>query len=345
MIDSIGIYRYRLPLTHTITWNNTNNSTRDGLLICITCDNHQGWGEISPLPGFSLESLNDAIEQAITYSNFYLNEQFSPLNLTLTNVWPSVQFGFELGEYNQNILHHSPKHPIFIESCMLMTPELLEKNSNQLNEPIRNGYKAVKIKVGAKLLNQDINLVHRVCEANPDIELRIDANRSWSLSESLDFVGEMRSVPISFIEEPLKDIHGLGEFTQRSPIPLALDETLRESEAEKFIEYAQVYILKPSLYGGISDSLKIIDDALFTGKRCIISSSYETGIGMNGLLELACNLPDEIHGLDTYRIFKEDIFKSPSPLIGPNIELHRNSIKKNDLNFDVIEKVWERSKL
>jgi len=338
-IDSINIYHYRLPLLYSINWNNRINHHREGLLICLTSGEYEGWGEISPLVGFSQESLQEAMDQAINLSKRFLQSSSKSADFSDTELFPSVQFGFELAQYHLKLPHQSTNLQPSIACCMLFTPEILHHVS-LLDKPLRNGFKAVKIKVGRRTIEEDIELVHRVCETNHGVEIRLDANRSWTLKEFFFFLDGVENLSLSYIEEPLKYKIDLKQVANHSRIPIALDETLREIDAENFKQYADVYILKPALSGGFNHTLKEIYDARTNGIRCVISSSYESGVGMTGLLELANNIPDEIHGLDTYRIFKEDVFKSTLPLIGPSIELPRQTIRKTDLNFSILEKVW-----
>jgi len=63
------LYHYSRPF---------NGQVREGLLLCLKDQEKEGWGEISPLPGFSRESLDEALDDF----------------LTETYALPSVQFGY-----------------------------------------------------------------------------------------------------------------------------------------------------------------------------------------------------------------------------------------------------------
>ena len=63
-IAAFKIYSYKIPLVSALTMKGQHTANREGLFIRLTDDNgRHGWGEISQLPGFSSESLNDIVAQ------------------------------------------------------------------------------------------------------------------------------------------------------------------------------------------------------------------------------------------------------------------------------------------
>jgi len=335
MVDRFDIYKYRLPLIHPMTWGNTQHIHRTGLLICLSSSSYEGWGEISPLPGFSQESLMQAIEQAIHHAKLLLNSTSTSLYTEYHHIHPSVLFGFELAHHNlRRALDHQPPTTSFSIASSKLVPHELRNHSDQSS---MNGYQAIKLKVGRKTLHQDIDFVHYIHDENPDIKIRIDANRGWTLKDAMEFVDCTRGLRLDYIEEPLIDTTQLFQFAKYSPIPLALDETLRESDAERYKTLADVFVIKPTLFGGRTTTLELINLSQTHQKRFVISSSYESGVGMLGLLELAHHCPDEIHGLDTYQIFQRDVFTNLLPLKGSMLQTDINSVTKSDLDISSME--------
>ncbi len=51
------IYQFSLPIESSRILRQQKLKTRDGFLIHLQENNFQGWGEISPLPEFSVETL------------------------------------------------------------------------------------------------------------------------------------------------------------------------------------------------------------------------------------------------------------------------------------------------
>ena len=56
------VYRYSLPMEAGVVLRNQRLKTRDGLLVSLWQDEKTGWGEIAPLPGFSVEDITQAQE-------------------------------------------------------------------------------------------------------------------------------------------------------------------------------------------------------------------------------------------------------------------------------------------
>lgn len=57
---SAQVYRWQIPMDAGVVLRDRRLKTRDGLFIHLRDDAQEGWGEISPLPGFSVESLEEA---------------------------------------------------------------------------------------------------------------------------------------------------------------------------------------------------------------------------------------------------------------------------------------------
>ncbi len=63
-LSGFELYRYELPLSEPLTLGGATLHHREGLLLELAGEGGAvGWGEASPLPGFSRESLEEATEQ------------------------------------------------------------------------------------------------------------------------------------------------------------------------------------------------------------------------------------------------------------------------------------------
>jgi len=62
-------------------------------------------------------------------------------------------------------------------------------------------------------------------------------------------------------------------------------------------------VIKPSVLGGIVMALDWIEEARSLGKKAVISSAFESSVGMEVLKALAC-VTGNISGLGTERWFK-----------------------------------------
>ncbi len=63
------VYRWQLPMDAGVVLRERRLKTRDGLLLRLRDGEREGWGEISPLPGFSLETLDEAQAALLAWAN------------------------------------------------------------------------------------------------------------------------------------------------------------------------------------------------------------------------------------------------------------------------------------
>lgn len=252
------LFRYDLPLlTSPLPL-----SVRSGLLL----QTEQGWGEIAPLPGFSKETLEEALEDLE-------REQL-----------PSVQFGFT-----------SLQKP-FPKSFPEISISALASTLEEASKAISAGSRTLKIK--AKSPEETLRLLSCI-EKPPSLQLRIDVNRKWSFPEAVFFFKNLDPSNLEYVEEPVNDPHTIAELP---PLPIALDETLLQEDAEQFCSLPHVValVLKPTLLGNR------INRFLLMKKKLVFSSSFESPIGLMHIAHMQKHYaPQHAAGLDTARYFKE----------------------------------------
>ena len=340
VIDSINIYRYDLRLTSPIAWDRQARTRRRGLLVCLGRGDDSGWGDIAPLPGFSAESLTEAQAWGKAFAKEILESPLRTLDLSAIKIPPSVRFGFELALRNlDTAIRNQCPHDISAITCCGLIGHQKNRQIHLAHSLVSSDYRAVKLKLGRQSLEEDLNTVHTICGKYPKLEVRVDANRSWSIKTAKKFVRATQNLRLDYLEEPLKDKTELVELARNCNIPIALDETLREPDAEEFHKIADVHVLKPTLAGGFYSTLAHIEQATQENARCIISSSYESGVGMLGLIELARMLPEEIHGLDTHKVFERDVFRVPLQLSGPKLKPEEPT-KSHIIDQSILRRVW-----
>ena len=336
-VTGFGLYRFRLPLTEPLVLKGATLEHREGLLLSLEGeDGAVGWGETSPLPGFSSESLPDAARELGDLAASVVGREVAgdwigadgtlPRMLDRTDLAPSVRFGFELAAWNLYAASRGVVLPALIsERAAAVVPlnGLLAGPSAEGPEEARrmreDGYEAVKLKVGGRRVEEDVSLVRAVKEAlGESVALRLDANRAWKLDEALEFARGIEGVRVEYLEEPLADPAGLEAFTRSCGVPVALDESLVGMAPGSLEEhrYAGAVVMKPSLLGGISRVLRLADRAMNLGIRPVVSSAYETGVGTAALVALASGIGGGgiPAGLDTYRRLAGDVVDPRLPL-------------------------------
>ncbi len=297
------LYSFSLPMEAGIILRYQRLKTRDGLLVCLQNGDNEGWGEISPLPEFSQETLTEATAEAINWLNEWVNEgEISESAL------PSVAFGCScaLAELRDELPEQADyrKAPL----CSGDPDDLI------LSLDAMDGEKVAKVKVGLYEAVRDGMVANILLEAVPELKLRLDANRSWTRAKADGFAKyvnpEYRS-RIAFLEEPCKTREESLQFSADTGIAIAWDESVREPGFKVESQPGVVaIIIKPTLTGSLSYCRSLIDAAHKLGLQAVISSSIETSFGLTQLARVANWLtPNTIPGLDTVSLIQSQLVR------------------------------------
>lgn len=299
---------------------------RNGFLISVTDElQNISFGECSPLPGLSGETLEDAerILKGLQYqlNGFILGENLESVSDLLAefHLVPSLQFALEqaiiglIFRRNKSFLRDSFLNvkPEFDVNAVIGLGEA-ENVLHSINEKIGKGYRTFKIKIGREDFNLDLGLIEKVIELfGSKIKIRLDANQKWSFENATSYINQISQYDIEYIEEPCDSINCNLQIANISKIPIALDESIRSiNEASHMINESKInfIVLKPMIYGGIISSLHLIKDSQRKDKKVILSSSFESAVGKSALVFLAATTNHSYaHGLATSEYFVRDI--------------------------------------
>lgn len=299
----VTLYRYSLPMDAGVILRNQRLKTRDGLIVCLRDGEHEGWGEIAPLPEFSHETLEQAQEAALGD----LQQWLAGHSLS-ENALPSVAFGLScaLAELSGEL----PTQADYRKA------PLCSGDPDELFAVLQAipGEKVAKVKVGLYEAVRDGMVVNVLLEALPDLKLRLDANRSWTRAKADGFAKyvnpEWRN-RIAFLEEPCKTRDESRDFARTTGIAIAWDESVREPdfrvEAE---EGVAAIVIKPTLTGSLQRCQQLITEAHRVGLEAVISSSIESSLGLTQLARVAAWLtPDTVPGLDTLDLMQAQLIR------------------------------------
>lgn len=214
----LTIYRYSVPIH---LWN----SEQKGLLIHVQNGEEIGWGEVLPLPGRSVETLDEALNQLLNLEKGFSGPLFNSVAFALKSAllplpasfsWPAALFF--MGSVSQ-IMHQFETYP-------------------------RAGFSHAKLKLKDLSLPDAILITKKLKE---HFLLRLDINLQWSQKELKEFCSYFHPDDFDYIEDPGYDL---------SPFPVAYDELPAPSP-----EALQIW--KPSVKGIPSSSHNIILGSAF----------------------------------------------------------------------------------
>ncbi|MBT3219767.1 MAG: hypothetical protein HN348_11795 [Proteobacteria bacterium] len=177
-----------------------------------------------------------------------------------------------------------------------------EEEEPRIRAKMEEGYRTFMIKAGALPIDEDIARVRAIEDAfGGSININVDANQGWNLSETLDFMEGTKGCHLDFVEQP---VHGHKLPAQeiiraRATHPLSADEgvqTVHQASALLRMNLVDIFSLKVSKNGGISRTHHIGQMARGFDVQCLVNSMIELGISQAAALQLAASLPNLLPG-------------------------------------------------
>ncbi|MDX6182836.1 o-succinylbenzoate synthase [Flavobacterium sp. Fl-77] len=268
--------------------------------IVLEENGKKGIGECGILRGLSADDRDDYKEKlSWVCQNIDLGEKVLWESLL---EFPSIQFGIEMAflslkSVNPYLLFPSDftnnSKSITINGLVWMGEPAFMKE--QIEEKLTEGFTCIKLKIGAIDFSKELELLHfiRAHFSAEQIEIRVDANGAFALSEALDKLHKLNIFQLHSIEQPIKkgDIRAMADLCKTAPFPIALDEELigifTFDEKEKLLQEIkpQYIILKPSFIGGFRGTQEWIDLAERYKIAWWITSALESNIGLNAIAQ------------------------------------------------------------
>jgi len=148
--------------------------------------------------------------------------------------------------------------------------------SNGLSPQITPEFTTIKLKVGHMNYDELSTLATTLTPYKNSHIFRFDANRQWALADALKNTALFEHLHIDYIEEPTQDPNDQLRFFETTKINYAQDES-------PFVPQKglKARIIKPSLMGSIHDTFKAIEEARIHGIQPILSSTYESEVGLS----------------------------------------------------------------
>jgi L-Ala-D/L-Glu epimerase len=295
-------------------------STRESLVVRLgDSSGNCGWGEASPLPGYSPDNLLDAEAALASLDTSALSQLLEPARSTPRDALAAVAALLPLSMPSARMAIETAALDLLGRRAQLSAPALLgaaldsERDLAQLvgtagsdsllataARARQEGFRYLKLKLGAAgQLERELDGVVRLREAcGRDVTLRLDANgalapaaieRAWRALAPLD---------IEMFEEP-----GNLPTELRGLIPLALDESLQgrtASEAQSLLmgQRPRFIVLKPMALGGLTHCLELAEVALQLGVSPVLSHCFDGPLAFRATAALALLLEARTaHGL------------------------------------------------
>jgi L-alanine-DL-glutamate epimerase-like enolase superfamily enzyme len=145
----------------------------------------------------------------------------------------------------------------------------------------------------------------------PDVALRVDLNGSLSPEGARAWLQTVADLDLEYVEQPIAPDDGPQELAglRDAGVPIAADESVTDiaSALDLLDAGCDVLVVKPARVGGPLRAAEIVQAAADADVPAVVSTLYETGVGLAAALHVAASVPgDRAHGLATGQLIAND---------------------------------------
>lgn len=326
VIESMELWVVRLPLLEPFETSMRTETEKSAVLVCLRAGDLEGWGEITAedWPSFSYETIRTAL---IVIENHFAPEILKRPFHSLADVADRlVRFrghnmakaGVELAF--MDLLARAAGEPlsVILGGCRSRIPVGvslgIQQDFGELEDRIAKylalGYQRIKLKIKRGM---DVQVVARVRERYPDINLSVDANSAY-VTEDIGIFKSLDSMSLSMIEQPFQadELIEHAELQAQMKTPICLDESItslvRAKQAIR-LQSCRIINVKVGRVGGYREALAIHDFCEDSEIAVWCGGMMESGIGRAHNVALASlpnfSLPGDISA--SARYFERDL--------------------------------------
>lgn len=336
------LHPFRLALKAPLVTGGVSIRFRAGFLVALHADGVTGWGEASPLPGWSRNSLLEteaALRRTLKGIDAGGETALDALvgdlgdaphaRAGVTGAWADLQArraGRPLADYLATDDARAGRDEVAVNA--LITAHEPSEVEQIAHDAVEAGFKAIKLKVGAVDPAVDVDRV-RAARAGLGAggELRLDANGAWDDRTALDMLSRVQDCTIAYCEEPVPGIEQIASVGSNAPVPVAVDESMRSvSDAAQALDLGvSTLIVKPQALGGPDIALSIAALARTVRASVVVTSFLDSAVGVTHALHVAATvdggaLSRRAHGLATSSLLASDVAES-SPVVSGAMRL------------------------
>ncbi len=273
-------------------------SDRCGLLVALEIDGGLGLGEASPLPGYSIDTIDEAeasLRAAVAGIEKLPGTVDEIAALAAPIVSPTARFALETALLDLQARSQAcPVHrlvrpgppPVVARSGLLQeeSPRALDAEALAARQ---RGLVHLKLKVGGGAIEDDIARVKRLRYLlGGEVSLRLDANGAWPPAVAADALAQLAPLDIAFVEEPTTALASFG----RQAVRWAADESLvSQADALLAADACDIVVLKPAVLGWCG-ALRLGERAIARGKQLVVTHLFDGPVALASACELALAL-------------------------------------------------------
>lgn len=299
---------------------------REGFLVRVEADGVPGVGEATPLPGWTEELA--ACRDALAAARDAFSGEDPSRALQAVEDAPAARHGLTLAIADQAA--RGRDRPLYRQLGARSTVESVPVNAvvgdddpgptaTAAAEAVARGFGTVKLKVGARPVESDVERVRAVRAAvGDDVVVRADANGAWTREEAAAAFERFRKSRVSYVEQPLPpaDLSGMADL-RGSGVGVAADESLIEHDLQDVLASgaADAVVLKPMVLGGPRAVLDAATRARNHGVDPVVTTTLDAAVARAAAVHVAAAIP-HVHacGLATAERLESDVAPDSAPV-------------------------------
>jgi O-succinylbenzoate synthase len=330
-LERLELRRIALDLVTPFRTSFGVETNRDILLLQVTTDDGEGWGECvaSHEPAYSSEFtegsalvIRDHLWPAMAAAGIRSASDVEPA-LARFKGHHMAKAALEMAVLDAELRAAGTSWKRELGSTRDRIPsgvsvgifDSLDELSRQVAGYVADGYVRIKLKIEPGWDIEPVRMIRD--QIGPDVPLQVDANTAYT-RDDIAHLCELDEFDLLLIEQPLpeEDILGHAELARASATPVCLDESVVSMQtAVDAIELgaAEIVNIKPGRVGGYLTAVRIHDLCVARGVPVWCGGMIETGIGRAANAGLASlpgfTLPGDISA--STRFYARDIVVDP----------------------------------
>lgn len=309
-------------------------SVRQVIEVQVRDGGYVGEGEAAPLPGFGLETYDEALAELRRWAELADPAHEVPTTPSAASAVASAMASLDAASEGISLAQllcgrppeAAPDDELGHPAGRLAVHALISNAGAQdaahaAIAAAEAGYLAVKLKLGVVDAGTDAVRIASVRRALPAaVALRLDANGAWKLPTATKVLRKVAHMDIDFIEEPTGQPADWAQLIRRAQVAVAIDEHLTDRGALTAAMDAhaiEVAVIKPATVGGPQAAYDLACLASVRGVRPVITSFLCGPVGLRIAREVALAVaPGAIHGVGTATLFEDEFPPDVTPSDG-----------------------------
>lgn len=228
---------------------------------------------------------------------------------------------------------HDPLVPVYAGGIDLQLS--LDDLLRQTDRNLEAGFRAIKMKVGRKLLSEDVARVGAMRKHLGDgFPLMVDANMQWTVDGSIRAARALQPFELTWIEEPTipDDVSGNARIVREGGMPIANGENFRSLyEFRTMIAAEALSIPEPDVTncGGVTSFMKIGHMAEAFNLQVTSHAAHDVSVHLLAALPNSSYL--EAHGFGLEKFMDETMVLKDGMAVAPERPGHGVSLRWKEL--------------